>query len=339
MARLPRCSFLALLALTAAACGQASEATNAIGSPAIYGDDDRKDVFELDDELQDLARRSIVSIFNGALDESDPANVLVRGAPVGRALGLCKEERFWDEPAAAECSGTLIADDLVLTAGHCFKREKIGPARKDPAEVCKARRFVFGYYNDGPSAPHRLTSEDVFRCAELLVHRDDVNEANSEDARAGVVLDFSLVRLDRSAAPRFKPVRLRPRPPVMGEALTVLGFPSGMPMKAAANGTITNIRESGDFFDGTTDTFAGNSGSGVFDSTTFEQVGVLVAGQPDYVKKGACSVTSRCLDTGCDGKAERIHQIAPILAKYCQRADARGEVCHPTRSPHLLWKR
>lgn len=332
-----RCSSLVLAALAAAACGPAPEGWSAISSRAIYGDDDRRDWFELEDELQALARSSVVSIFGSALDESDPGDVRVRADSVGHALGLCKEERFWDDPAAAECSGTLIANDLVLTAGHCFKREKVGPARRSPAEVCKTRRFVFGYYHEGPSTLHRITSEDVFRCAELLVHRDDLNETDPEDARAGVVLDFSIVRLDRSAAPRFRPVTLRTPPPVTGEPLIVLGFPSGMPLKAAVNGVITAVRPQGDYANGTTDTFAGNSGSGVFDATTHEQVGVLVAGQRDYVKAGACSVTSRCADTGCDGKTERIHQIAPILTRYCQRADARAEVCRP-RPHHRLWK-
>lgn len=337
-----RSSLIALtaLAVAAAACGQApEEGTAAIPSPAIYGDDDRRDVFEIDGELRDLAHRSVVSIFNGRLDESDPSNVRVVAESVGQTMNLCKEERFWTDPAAAECSGTLIADDLVLTAGHCLKRERQGLRRRSPEEVCKARRFVFRYYNEAPEVLHPITADDVFRCAELLVHRDDVNEPTDEPTTPGAALDFALVRLDRSAAPRYRPVKLRMSPPVLGQGLTVLGFPSGMPLKVAGNASITSIHDSGHYFDGTTDTFAGNSGSGVFDATTFEQVGVLIAGQPDYVKQGSCSVVARCEDSGCSGRSERIHQIRPILAEYCKRADARREVCRPPRPPHRLFKR
>lgn len=335
-----RCSLVALAAAAAAAaCGQAADDTSTLRSSVVYGDDDRKDVFEVDGELREIASRSIVSIFNGTLDESDPSNVRVLGESVGRRLNLCKEERFWTDPAAAECSGTLIADDLVLTAGHCFKRERFGPRRRDPAEVCESRRFVFGYYNEAPERLNPITADDVFRCAELLVHRDDINEPSEARSDGDAALDFALVRLDRPATPRYRPVKLRVSPPVLGQALTVLGFPSGMPLKVAGNATILSIHESGAYFDGTTDTFAGNSGSGVFDATTFYQVGVLIAGQPDYERKGPCSVIARCEDTGCSGKSERIHQIRPILAEYCQRADARREVCQPPRPLHRLFKR
>lgn len=315
--------WLALAGLVA--CGPGVEHLSSTSSKVIYGDDDRKQVFEVDGALGDIARRSIVSLFeadDGMLDESDPSNIRINASPVGRALDLCKTERFWNEPSAAECSGTLIADDLVLTAGHCMDGPIKG-VKRAPADVCKTRRFVFGFYNDADDKLHPITSEDVFSCGELVAHRRDDANRFTIDA----IIDFSIVRLDRSAAPRFTPVRLRAGSLKVGEPLTVIGFPSGIPMKVAANGAIVTVHDKGDFFVGTTDTFAGNSGSGVFDSDTLEQIGILVAGQTDYVKKGACSVATTCDATGCDGKSERINQIRPVLEAYCKRSDAREELC------------
>lgn len=318
-------------ALAFVACGEGvsssvSSNISSTSSTVVYGDDDRKEVFEVDGPVRDLATRSIVAIVQKEnLDETDRSNVRVLGESIGTTLGLCRSERFWDEPFAASCSATLVADDLVLTAAHCLGNAMGGHSPMGAARACKARRFVFGYYKDAPGEMHRLTSDDVFSCAEPVVFRKQGAMIGS----ARVDLDFAVVRLDRPATPRFSPVKLRPNAEQLpGSSLTVLGFPSGMPLKIAGNGHVMSVRPEGDFFSATVDTFAGNSGSGIFDSKTLEQVGVLLGGEPDYERNGNCSVVSRCSDTGCDGKrSERVHQLGVALDVYCAEKDARKELC------------
>ena len=46
---------------------------------------------------------------------------------------MCPDERFAAQPANADCSATLIAPDIMLTAGHCINS-------------CGDSRFVFDYY-------------------------------------------------------------------------------------------------------------------------------------------------------------------------------------------------
>lgn len=326
---LPLSSFVVALQ----ACGAGDPTSGSTGSidsakssRVIYGNDDRKDVFEVQGDVRELATRSIVAIVEAdKLDESDPSNVRVLGESVGRSLGLCRSERFWDDPVVASCSGTLIADDLVLTAAHCLGSGMMAHSALGAARACKARRFVFGYYKDSARAMHPITSSDVFACEEPVVFK----KQGAVVGFARVDLDFAVVRLSRSATPRFSPVTLRPAADRLAASpLTVLGFPSGMPLKIAESGKVTAVRSEGDFFNATVDTFAGNSGSGIFDSKTLEQVGVLLGGEPDYERNGSCSVVARCGEGGCDGKrSERVHQLALVLDMYCANKDAKKELC------------
>ena len=54
-----------------------------------------------------------------------------------------------------------------------------------------------------------------------------------------------------------------------------------------------------DYFVANTDTFGGNSGSGVFDLSTLQQVGILVRGETDYVASGSCNIVNHCPSDGC----------------------------------------
>lgn len=104
----------------------------------VYGEDDRLDLYQVTDEnLAQLVRESIVALVPpDDIDDTDPENVRLIGELLGPSLDLCEEELFLDQPRIASCSGTLIDDDLVLTAGHCMTSQ----AR------CDNRRAVFNLH-------------------------------------------------------------------------------------------------------------------------------------------------------------------------------------------------
>jgi hypothetical protein len=66
-----------------------------------------------------------------------------------------------DQPAAASCFGTLIDDDLVVTAGHCAFSQR----------MCQSFLYVFHYYYAAAGQMAAITSEDVFSCREVVVQR------------------------------------------------------------------------------------------------------------------------------------------------------------------------
>lgn len=302
------------LSLAATACADAGpDEVRATSQPVIYGTDDRQDVYQHPDMmLRQLAARSIVAQVPAAdLDVSDPTSVSARTVTLRMAQNLCEGERFADDPTVAACSGTLIDDNLVLTAGHCF----MGATPAERQASCRTQRFVFGYYRDSATALHPVTIDDVFECDDLVAWQNGMEGTRN--------LDYAVVRLTRSASPRFTPVAVRRAagPVTAAAPLAVIGFGSGIPAKIDSGGRVLDPRaDSLDFFTADTDTFAGNSGSGVFDPATRELVGILVRGATDYVMRGDCNVANVCTaadpnSAPCAG--ESVNYPQPALTAVC----------------------
>jgi hypothetical protein len=63
--------------------------------------------------------------------------------------------------------------------------------------------------------------------------------------------------------------------------VTMLGHPTGLPIKITTNGKIKGLEKNR--YVSNLDAFGGNSGPAVIDSKTGEVIGILAAGQEDYV--------------------------------------------------------
>ncbi len=271
----------------------------------VYGIDNRTDVFDHGDViLQDRAIDSTVALMNpGDFDDSNPNDVHFLGQSLGQRLNLCTSERFRDDPTAAFCSGTLIDDDLVLTAGHCITS----------SSACNNTRFVFNYFRDGANSLQTVTTDDIFACTSIVARRQGVS--------GGQNLDYAVVRIDRPATPRFAPapVRVDNLPMSVGQPVAVIGSGSGVPFKIDDGGSVRESRSGTlDFFVATTDTFGGNSGSGVYELDGYTVAGILVRGETDYVSNGSCTVVNECSETGCGG--EDITYVFPAIEHYCSVA-------------------
>ncbi len=300
-----------------------------VEQPVVYGDDDRQDVYAHPNaELRALAQSSVVALMReDMLDMSDPAHVRFNStATLSSAMGLCGGQRFENDPAVAFCSGTLIAPDLVLSAGHCFTAPE-SDAGSDTS-TCANTRFVFKYWNEAEGRLATITSADVFSCAEIVTR---VQRRNADGTRD----DYSVVRLDRAAAPRFTPARIaRDNGPArVGQSVTVIGCGSGIPAKIDSGGAVIDLRsDTRDYFIANTDTFGGNSGSGVFATDTRDLIGILVRGATDYVLSsgGDCYVVNECPSTpeapDCGG--ESINYVRLAFDDVCARLPTHS-LCAP----------
>ena len=273
----------------------------------VYGEDDRLDWYAVEgSETRTLVQNSIVALINpNSLDESDPDDIGIEAQTLGQRRGLCRDQRFFDQPNAASCSGTLIDDDLVLTAGHCMTSQ----------ESCDSRRFVFNYRMESEQQRARITADDVYRCARIL-HTVD-NGAT----------DFAIVQLDRPVvAPRAPaPVRRIDTAMDLGAELTLIGFPSGIPVKIDAGGNVVDPRgDTLDYFEATVDAFGGNSGSGVFDADG-RVAGVLVRGETDYTVRDDCTIVNVLDEDRVD--AEDVTYASRAIERLCSHGYESERLC------------
>ncbi|MCB0377721.1 MAG: trypsin-like peptidase domain-containing protein [Bdellovibrionales bacterium] len=252
----------------------------------IYGDDSRFDLWELPQNGWADVAQSTVAIFDFGKLEDMGQYYQIKATTYGKTYGLCTDEAFYDQPTSAFCSGSLIAPDIILTAGHCIRNDL----------NCQKARFVFGYdYKSEDKDPLIIASDEVYSCAEVI----------HTETNALTGSDFALVRLDREVV-GHEPLNLRKDKNLIADNqdLAVIGHPSGIPSKFAAHASVRNNDPEKPFFVTNLDTFGGNSGSAVFNLDTQEIEGILVRGESDF----AFDNINKCR-----------------RAKVCQLQDCRGE--------------
>ena len=245
-----------------------------VGVKVIYGKDNRKDIYDTDSAMyRDLAQ-STVALFNST--DVIPDNVKKTAKLVtekfGDSFSLCKDEPVREQPSGAFCSGSLVGDDLVLTAGHCIRS----------ASACTGVKFVFGFnIRQKGNIPTEVGLDDVYSCTKIIAREEQ-----------GYGADFALVKIDRKVT-KYKPLSInRKGDPEVGTEIVVIGHPSGIPTKVS-DGANVRSNENG-FFVANLDTYGGNSGSAVFNTKTGLVEGVLVRGETDFVNRGGCYVSNVC---------------------------------------------
>jgi hypothetical protein len=289
------------------------------GNKVIYGADDRLEYFQAPADQRWLAD-SVVSLWNSWDLAREQDSYKLSTAKFADAVGVCESEPFSQQPIGAFCSGALVGEDLVMTAGHCIKSQ----------EDCDSTMFVFGFRNDeSGAAPGRVPAADVYSCAKIEKWFLSGSPVPAAPGTAGLGADYALVRIDRKAAGRTPLAVNRAGAPAKGSPLFVIGHPVGLPLKVAGGAA---VRESGHdgYFVANLDTYGGNSGSPVFNRDTNLIEGILVRGETDFAYEGGCRVSYRVADDG--GRGEDVTKVSE-LAEFIPRSE--GEAAYASLTASL----
>lgn len=248
----------------------------------IYGEDNRVDVFESKNSVFVELSKSTAAMIKGSVLNTRKGMVEISGKTL-QSRGICAKERFSKQMTVANCSGFLVSDNILVTAGHCIKNQ----------DDCNSYKWVFDYKVDSlEQGAVKVPQTSVYACKKILERSLD---SISKD-------DFAVIELERKVTDRL-PLHFRRTGKInVGESIVVMGHPTGLPTKIADGANVRSLKTK--YFVANLDTFGGNSGSAVFNASTSEVEGILVRGENDYVNDpvAGCQVVNKCSDAGCQGE-------------------------------------
>lgn len=302
----------ALLVVIAGACSAENERPrieiNVNRAAVIYGADDRVEPGSASQFAwyEGAAARAVALVPTHPMSPADPQDdaAVDDGGAESSNIGpsatdryhLCPEERFGAQSSIADCSGVLLAADIVLTAGHCF----------DEGDGCDRYRYIFGYEREADATSALVEVQ----CSEMIIR-----EVGTLSDSAPI--DYALIRLGR-------PRKLIDALPIaggdtvaIGEHMSSFGFPLGIPLKIDPSGRVLAMDRTG--FNLSTDTYVGSSGSAIYSESGL-LAGILTTGQSDFDwdKFRKCNA-SRVLGSEDSGTGERAMSAEVAVARACQR--------------------
>ena len=257
----------------------------------IYGEDNRVDVMESTNNMfVELAQSTAAQIPNILVSRDTNGDITLSGKSL-ESRGICSEERFSEQTTAARCSGFLVGENLLVTAGHCIKSNS----------DCSRYSWVFDYKIEGKDdASVTVRKENVYACKKII----------SQSLEGGTGDDYALIELDRNVTDRRILKTRKTGKIAVGDKLVVIGHPSGLPTKIADGSTVRKLKNK--YFMADLDTYGGNSGSAVFNATTGMVEGILVRGEEDYIRAPGRSCQISNVVAQSKGRGEDVTYITNI---------------------------
>ena len=251
----------------------------------IFGVDDRQDIIRAG-RKRIFGKSVAVGVLNSLWTDVNTNFSEIWVDPLSDFM--CRDERFnRQKNVSYACTGFLVGEDLLVTAGHCGVN--VGEIRNSSIDYCEAYTWLFDY--TAQSNPNRIPKKNIYTCKEIIYAVQQEEDGFSHD--------FALIRLDRKAEGRA-PLKMASRRSGVDDEVYMIGHPMGLPMKYTPNATIFDDKVGRSFYTDL-DAFGGNSGSPVFNKDD-EVIGVLIAGNPALATyrddQAGCDRYNRCDENG-----------------------------------------
>ena len=279
----------------------------------IYGEDNRIEYYQIDNQqIKNLADSTAALIKNYNLEETAHGFKLKSTSTLGEERNFCSDEPFGDQPSGAFCSGFLVSENTLVTAGHCISSQ----------DSCEDISFVFGYHVAAPGVVRTsFNQNEVYRCKNLVAR---------EEVSTGA--DWAVIELDRVVENKSSLLLRSSGIAPVDEKLFVIGYPSGLPLKFAGGAKVRSSSET--HFVANLDTYGGNSGSAVFSFDSLKVQGILVRGETDYTTNNGCRVSYQCEDDSCRGEdVTNINQICNGAPDLCEVLGIQAPANNPGNQP------
>lgn len=285
----------------------------------VYGDDNRVDIVKVrSQKIQEISKAVAGRISNFSFSKNSDDGLVIKFDDILKlsdewSMNVCSDEKFANQPTVADCTGFLVGENLLVTAGHCVLPAG-AKVEDDITRGCVSNSWIFDYKMDksGEIDLEHIDKNNIVGCKRVIKGKYTRDE------------DYALIELDRKVTDR-KPLTIRTSGKVsVEETLFVIGHPSGLPQKFADGAKVFETQEH--YFGTNLDTFGGNSGSPVFNAKTLEVEGILVRGDVDYVttifdgktcnRVNICDPKrENCIEDDEDIVGEHVTYISKILSE------------------------
>src|SRR5471030_3076841 len=108
-----------LVALVLAYFYANSAFANQLNPKVIYGNDDRKDLYQVDAATAVLADATVAVMTDSDIKQLG-IKYRLQTVPFGQSEALCTSEPFYNQGTVGFCSGFLVNENTIVTAGHCI---------------------------------------------------------------------------------------------------------------------------------------------------------------------------------------------------------------------------